>query len=66
MPQKLVEGVHFYMDGEKFVFTERYHLERGYCCHSRCRHCPYGLAPGAPLEPIRVSIEPTPVVGKKP
>lgn len=24
------------------VFTERYHLKRGYCCKSGCRHCPYG------------------------
>ncbi|MCO5251589.1 MAG: DUF5522 domain-containing protein [Candidatus Kapabacteria bacterium] len=23
------------------VFTEKYHLERGYCCKSGCRHCPY-------------------------
>jgi len=24
------------------VFTEQYHLKRGYCCKSGCRHCPYG------------------------
>lgn len=24
------------------VFTERYHLRRGVCCGSGCRHCPYG------------------------
>lgn len=24
------------------VFTEKYHLKRGYCCKNRCRHCPYG------------------------
>lgn len=24
------------------VFTEKYHLKRGYCCKSGCRHCPYG------------------------
>ena len=26
------------------VFTEQYHLDRGYCCESTkgCRHCPYG------------------------
>ncbi len=24
------------------VFTEKYHLKRGYCCESGCRHCPYG------------------------
>ena len=26
------------------VFTAAYHLKRGYCCGSGCRHCPYGLA----------------------
>lgn len=25
------------------VFTEAYHLKRGYCCKSGCRHCPYGF-----------------------
>jgi len=25
------------------VFTEQYHLKRGYCCQSGCRHCPYGF-----------------------
>jgi hypothetical protein len=23
------------------VFTEKYHLLRGYCCNSGCKHCPY-------------------------
>jgi hypothetical protein len=23
------------------VFTELAHLQRGYCCGSRCRHCPF-------------------------
>jgi hypothetical protein len=32
----------FYMDGPYLVFTAAYHLKRGYCCHSGCRHCPYG------------------------
>ena len=32
----------FYMDGPYLVFTESYHLRRGYCCNSGCRHCPYG------------------------
>jgi hypothetical protein len=31
----------FYMDGPYLVFTEGYHLRRGYCCNSDCRHCPY-------------------------
>ena len=33
----------FYMSNEGFiVFTEKYHLKRGYCCKSGCKHCPYG------------------------
>jgi Family of unknown function (DUF5522) len=31
----------FYYEGEYLVFTAAYHLKRGYCCHSDCRHCPY-------------------------
>jgi hypothetical protein len=31
----------FYMDGPYLVFTAAYHLRRGYCCNSDCRHCPY-------------------------
>ena len=23
------------------VFTEAYHIKRGYCCGNNCRHCPY-------------------------
>lgn len=41
--QQLIEGVDFYKEGDKVVFTSVYHLKRGYCCHSKCRHCPYGL-----------------------
>ncbi len=33
----------FYTNPEGFiVFTEAYHLKRGYCCKSGCKHCPYG------------------------
>jgi len=31
----------FYLDGGRVVFTVAYHLRRGTCCGSRCRHCPY-------------------------
>lgn len=31
----------FYMENGLLVFTEAYHLKRGYCCNSECRHCPY-------------------------
>ena len=37
----LIENVHYYMDSGNLVFTEIYHLERGSCCGSACRHCPY-------------------------
>ncbi|MFY7972536.1 MAG: DUF5522 domain-containing protein [Flavobacteriales bacterium] len=33
----------YYYSPEGFiVFTEKYHLKRGYCCQSGCKHCPYG------------------------
>ena len=25
------------------VYTEKYHLKRGYCCQNSCKHCPYGF-----------------------
>jgi hypothetical protein len=31
----------FYYEGPYLVFTAAYHLRRGYCCNSGCRHCPY-------------------------
>ncbi len=40
-PAPLVEGVDFYLERGKLVFTSAYHLKRGYCCNSKCRHCPY-------------------------
>lgn len=40
-PPPLVEGEDYYLEKGRFVFTEKYHLKRGYCCGSGCRHCPY-------------------------
>jgi hypothetical protein len=34
----------YYFEGPYMVFTAAYHLKRGYCCESNCRHCPYGNA----------------------
>lgn len=31
----------YYIENEKKVFTEEYHIKRGHCCGSGCRHCPY-------------------------
>ena len=39
---KLIEGIHYYMEGQLLVMTESYLLARGFCCTSGCRHCPYG------------------------
>ena len=40
--KELVEGVDFYYSDDRLiVFTEKYHLEKGYCCGMSCRHCPY-------------------------
>ena len=34
----------FYKDENGYiVFTEKYHLKRGHCCLSGCKHCPYGF-----------------------
>jgi hypothetical protein len=35
------EGIHYYMDGERVVFTALFHIQRGSCCGNGCRHCPY-------------------------
>jgi|GEM_PF-904608 hypothetical protein len=35
----------YYFEGDFMVFTAAYHLKRGYCCGSGCRHCPFGNAP---------------------
>ena len=41
--QTLEEG-DYYLSPEGYkVFTEQFHLKRGYCCESGCRHCPYGF-----------------------
>lgn len=40
---EMKEGTHFYMESGFMVFTETYHKQRGYCCKSGCRHCPYGF-----------------------
>jgi len=37
-----VAGQDYYLDEfGRMVFTAAYHLKRGHCCDSGCRHCPY-------------------------
>jgi hypothetical protein len=42
MTEPPIEGVDYYLENGLFVFTAKYLRERGYCCESGCRHCPYG------------------------
>lgn len=36
------EGEDFYYNARGLmVLTEKYLLERGYCCGNGCKHCPY-------------------------
>ena len=41
--RELIEGIDYYVENGLYVFTEQYLRERGYCCTSGCRHCPYGF-----------------------
>ena len=42
MNKQLVEGIDFYYNEEGYiVLTEKFHLEKGFCCGNGCRHCPY-------------------------
>ena len=34
------QPTHYFEHG-LLVFTAAHHLQRGYCCGSGCRHCPY-------------------------
>ncbi|MCF6295782.1 MAG: DUF5522 domain-containing protein [Flavobacteriaceae bacterium] len=37
-----IEDGDYYLTPEGYrCFTKQYHLKRGYCCESNCRHCPY-------------------------
>lgn len=42
-PNSIKENEDFYYNELGYrVFTEKFHLKRGYCCKSGCKHCPYG------------------------
>jgi hypothetical protein len=41
-PKQELTPEDFYYEGPNLVFTAAYHLKRGSCCNSGCRHCPYG------------------------
>ena len=35
------EVLHYYLEGERVIFTALFHFERGQCCGNGCRHCPF-------------------------
>ena len=41
MSNPLVEGVDFYYEESYMVLTEKYHIDKGFCCGYACRHCPF-------------------------
>lgn len=42
MNRQLIEDKDFYYDEFGYVvFTEQYHISKGYCCGHGCRHCPF-------------------------
>lgn len=48
----LKEGKDFTYDEQgRMVFTADYLFNRGYCCESGCKNCPYGY--GQPADPKR-------------
>ena len=38
---KLEKEDFYYANEGYIIFTEKYHLKRGYCCNNNCKHCPY-------------------------
>lgn len=42
MKKPLIENLDFYYNEAGFiVLTEKFHLEKGFCCGNGCLHCPY-------------------------
>lgn len=43
MFKKELDPSEFYLSPEGYIiFTEKYHLKRGYCCKNGCKNCPFG------------------------
>jgi len=38
---KLEPSLYYINEEGLLVFTEQYHLQRGYCCGKTCKHCPF-------------------------
>ena len=62
LPSQLIEGVDYYIEAGRWIFTAAYHLKRGHCCENGCRHCPYERLP---LDPVRTTNQGLPKVDRK-
>jgi hypothetical protein len=40
-PQSNPPQADFYFENGLLVYTAAYHVKRGHCCGSGCRHCPF-------------------------
>ncbi len=38
----LIEGIHYNIENRNIVYSEFYHIQRGFCCKMGCRNCAYG------------------------
>jgi len=38
---KLDKDEYYHSKEGYIIFTEKYHLKRGYCCNNNCKNCPY-------------------------
>jgi hypothetical protein len=41
LPEGFGEADYYVNENGLITFTSNYHLKRGYCCGSGCRHCPF-------------------------
>jgi hypothetical protein len=40
----LIAEIDYYINQDgNFVFTEKYHRQRGFCCKNQCKHCPWNF-----------------------
>ena len=36
-----IQDIHYYLEGDRVIFTPLFLFERGQCCGNYCRHCPH-------------------------
>jgi hypothetical protein len=41
MKDEFIRNIHYYLDGDRVIFTEKWLIKRGECCGNGCKHCPF-------------------------